>query len=106
MPVYTQQCLTCEHVFDDFRVIDSYDDNPLCPKCHTETKRIIARSGAFHAFPAGIWEHINVEGIEIRSKKHLIQECNKRGVAAVGYMSPGSSQNITEEEHDERLKSY
>lgn len=41
MPTYVQQCVACQHAFEDFRPIAQYDQNPRCPKCFNNTERLV-----------------------------------------------------------------
>ncbi len=87
MPMYTQQCLKCGEIFDDFRPLSRYKDNPRCKisTCDNETKRLI-NGGAAHTWKPRWFEHIDVEPIFIETKEQLKKECKKRNVASVGYM--------------------
>lgn len=43
MPIYTQQCIVCDHVFEHYRTISNYDKNPICEKCYNNTKRLVTQ---------------------------------------------------------------
>jgi len=87
MPIYPQRCLECKHEWDDTRSIAQIELNPKCPECQGLSERFIASGhGGSHQFPAGFWEHIDVDPVYIGSRKQLKEECEKRKVAASGYM--------------------
>lgn len=62
-------------------------DLVVCPKCVESRKN---NKNLPHiksdSWVAGWWEHIDKEPIYIESKKHLIQECEKRGVYAKAFV--------------------
>lgn len=48
MPLYQQECTNkkCGHTFDDYRTMSKFDQNPRCPVCFGNTKRIVPTSVA------------------------------------------------------------
>lgn len=94
MPIYTQRCLKCGNIFDDFRLLKDFENNPRCQfpdidnksKCHGESNRIIVNGGGgINVFKPQWFEHIAPDPIFIESKKQLNAECKKRGLASIGY---------------------
>jgi hypothetical protein len=68
------------------KAIKDIDRPELCPTCWAQEDRQLPNSGATHVWKTELWEHIAHEPIEIRSKRHLKEECKKRGLIAKGYM--------------------
>jgi len=40
MPIYEYSCKSCGYEFEDLMSLDA--NNPQCPKCNSETKRILS----------------------------------------------------------------
>lgn len=85
MPIYTYECKKCQAVFEAFNSIASRKQSQ-CPKCGENGDLTIGRPAAVHGFKLGWFEHIAHEPVYIKSKKHLKEECERRGCYAPGVL--------------------
>lgn len=84
MPFYDLECQgtpSCGEVRDAFMSIRE-TDSPTCPNCKASAK-ILIRGQAVNVFKEGWWDSLDPRGpIYIKSKKHLREECRKRGLTS------------------------
>ena len=85
MPIYEYLCVSCNHKFDEYLVVDS--PNPLCPECSNETKKLISRvlgivKGSEHRLlDCVVGEDADKKRaiLEKRKQKRILQESKKGG---------------------------
>jgi len=88
VPTYEYACLACGRRFDVIKPVREYARQEVCPACRSaRTKRLIAVSQGAHTWRPGWWEDIDIKPIWIESKRQLIEECKKRGLVPVGWVS-------------------
>jgi len=84
MPLYDIKCLECGHrMVDQFKLMD--DPYPMCPECGGEMAfDWEGEAPAVWDFSKyeGLWEDLDVEPIEIRSRGQLREECHKRNLTS------------------------
>lgn len=82
MPLYRYECKDCLERFESFAKIDNrYDAS--CPECGSnQTQLLISMANRGFVLEPQYFEHLDTEPVWIKSKKHLKQECKKRGVIA------------------------
>jgi len=82
MPLYDYHCKRCNYTFESYAKIEQrYDVN--CERCGGEV--VIHYSPGkqkVKIFPAGVWEHIAPEPLEITSARQLREACKKYGCYA------------------------
>jgi len=86
MPTYDYECQKCHGRFDLTRPIAERNKRVRCPNCRAVAKRLIL------APASGAWKRpITFDmqgpgtGVKCTSKKHLLEECKKRGKVSLGY---------------------
>jgi putative FmdB family regulatory protein len=50
MPTYQFKCPDCEHVFEEFRWLNRFDDPAYCPRCGIHARRKYSLAGHFNGF--------------------------------------------------------
>lgn len=79
MPLYDIQCYECGYIEE--RLL-SVEEVPLCDSCSLPLHFKFGAEANFHPFREGMYEHIDLEPIYIKSRKQLRQECQKRGLTS------------------------
>jgi len=77
MPLYDYKCSGCHSVFETIQKMDAI--LIPCEACGGPAKRQIG-VGRYHPFPEGWADNMDTKPVYIKSKKHLREECNKRGL--------------------------
>lgn len=83
MPLYRYKCGNCGKEFTELRSVENRRKDIRCPECNCKTNKLV-----FNRYNRGFvlepqwFEHIDEEPIFIRNKKHLKEECEKRGLEA------------------------
>lgn len=80
MPLYKYEC-ECGNRFEEFKRIKDRK-SVVCPECEGETRLLIGNFNRGFVLEPQFFEHLDTEPVWIKSKKHLKQECEKRGVEA------------------------
>jgi putative FmdB family regulatory protein len=85
MPTYNYQCTGCELEFTEIR---SMNERALtsCPECGNKAEQTLSRPRAVHGFKYGWFEHMALEPVYAKSKRHLKELCNQHGCRAVGVL--------------------
>lgn len=82
MPLYDHECESCGYIFEE---VKPFEERTLsCPKCDGTAKRIVSpmRRGQIDIFEGGHYEELGDDVPYIRSKAHLAEECEKRGLVS------------------------
>lgn len=80
MPIYDVRCESCKKEREVFCSV-SESGSQVCD-CGGLMRVVIATKVNFHRFRGGFHEHLAAEPIYIKSKKHLQDECRKRGLTS------------------------
>ena len=76
MPLYDYKCTKCEDIQAD--VFAKVEQRQLvCPKCGSDSERMLPRPGNVNVFKAGFYEHIAEEPIYCGSKADLRAACRQ-----------------------------
>jgi len=82
MPLYDFYC-DCGQKVEVFKKLEDYNSPTYCPMCNKEMKQDLSHHNKRDWFrPNEIWDNLDTRPIEITSKKHLREECKKRGLQA------------------------
>jgi len=82
MPTYKYHCQNCDSVFTELKDIEERN-NATCPECGSdEVKMQFGTHNRGFKLEPQWFEHLDTEPVYIKSKKHLREECKKRGVRA------------------------
>jgi len=84
MPLHDYKCRGCKQIHEGFQDFHNSGFH-TCPYCLEIGDKILAtgRSGRYHKFPEGWWRDIDIEGIYIKNRKQLKEECSKRDLSSV-----------------------
>lgn len=85
MPLYNYKC-SKKH---EFEAINSIKNRAFskCPNCGIMAKKIMSgRPPAVHNFKYGWFEHIDINPIYVKSKKHMKELCNRYECYAPGVL--------------------
>jgi len=82
MPLYDRKCKECQTTFE---IYAKFEDRHMhnCPECGSEAENIMTFN-----FNRGVviepqfFEHLDTKPVWIRGKRHLKEECRKRGLWA------------------------
>lgn len=81
MPIYTYKCKTCGIEMDEYRKLEDRLGNTKCESCGCAAEFTIAPlpKPTDHLYPY-VDDNISAKPIEIRSRKHYLQELKQRGL--------------------------
>jgi len=78
MPIFDFGCTPCGKIEERFV---QHDAVVKC-SCGRVMKKLITAPHVFYPFREGFFEHLDTKPVYIRSKKHLRQECERRGLTS------------------------
>lgn len=82
MPLYKYKCKTCDQVTEQFKSVSQRHEVENCSQCGGEKKLLIGNFNRGFVLEPQYFEHLDSKPVWIKNKKHLKQECEKRGVTA------------------------
>lgn len=84
MPLYRYKCNNCGHDFTRLRKIKERRESIPCPECDIidEHKLVFGKHNRGFVLEPQYFEHLDTEPVWIEGKKHLKEECEKRGLEA------------------------
>lgn len=86
MPLYNYLCPACSHSFEAINKMAHRACNK-CPKCNNMAKQTVSRRPAsIIPFKYGDFEHIDINPVYVKSKKHMKELCNRFECYAPGVL--------------------
>ena len=80
MPTYSYRCKKCGEELDEFHKVDDRY-NQECPECGNKMQ-IVIKPLPFHIFEPFWHPNLDKKPVWIKSKKHLKEESDKRGMTS------------------------
>ncbi len=84
MPTYSYRCKPCRRAFDDFVAI-SERDGVCCSACGRRAERVFAPPVEVNTFKEDTYWFGPNDPVVVRSKRQLLDECERRGKVSIGY---------------------
>lgn len=93
MPRYDICCWECDYTFEHICKVSELDNLPKCPECGGGMRTVITTTPAEDWFKPHVNENFDGTPIEVRSRSHLKELCDKHGVTS---RAIGDHRNIKE----------